>query len=228
MTAANNMKKNCEDDKISEIVSDNIETSKRRNFASNMELRIHGIEKRKKPYACSICKVTFTAKKGRLRHMLQKHGKTKGYKCDMCDAILSRKDNLQRHKKRTHYTVNHFKCAHCEKTFKQKGRLKTHVVNVHNENVPYICNECGENYRTKDLFEKHMEDRHIPPTLSLILPAIVINQDADQGQDLRHIEEGSNIKERSEACENFDSVDELLDGPMGSFTDAGLDEIRKW
>ncbi|XP_062844502.1 zinc finger and BTB domain-containing protein 20 [Trichomycterus rosablanca] len=107
----------------------------------------------KKPYACTLCCKTFTAKQNFVKHMFVHTGE-KPHQCSICWRSFSLKDYLIKHMV-THTGVRAYQCSICNKRFTQKSSLNVHM-RLHRGEKSYECYICKKKFSHKTLLERHM------------------------------------------------------------------------
>ncbi|XP_051545226.1 zinc finger and BTB domain-containing protein 20-like [Myxocyprinus asiaticus] len=107
----------------------------------------------KKPYACTLCSKTFTAKQNYVKHMFVHTGE-KPHQCSICWRSFSLKDYLIKHMV-THTGVRAYQCSICNKRFTQKSSLNVHM-RLHRGEKSYECYICKKKFSHKTLLERHM------------------------------------------------------------------------
>ncbi|KTG29163.1 hypothetical protein cypCar_00008300 [Cyprinus carpio] len=107
----------------------------------------------KKPYACTLCSKTFTAKQNFVKHMFVHTGE-KPHQCSICWRSFSLKDYLIKHMV-THTGVRAYQCSICNKRFTQKSSLNVHM-RLHRGEKSYECYICKKKFSHKTLLERHM------------------------------------------------------------------------
>ncbi|XP_053703708.1 zinc finger and BTB domain-containing protein 20 [Synchiropus splendidus] len=107
----------------------------------------------KKPYACTLCCKTFTAKQNYVKHMFVHTGE-KPHQCSICWRSFSLKDYLIKHMV-THTGVRAYQCSICNKRFTQKSSLNVHM-RLHRGEKSYECYICKKKFSHKTLLERHM------------------------------------------------------------------------
>ncbi|XP_061903662.1 zinc finger and BTB domain-containing protein 20 [Entelurus aequoreus] len=107
----------------------------------------------KKPYACTLCCKTFTAKQNYVKHMFVHTGE-KPHQCSICWRSFSLKDYLIKHMV-THTGVRAYQCSICNKRFTQKSSLNVHM-RLHRGEKSYECPICKKKFSHKTLLERHM------------------------------------------------------------------------
>ncbi|XP_076024590.1 zinc finger and BTB domain-containing protein 20 [Genypterus blacodes] len=107
----------------------------------------------KKPYACTLCCKTFTAKQNYVKHMFVHTGE-KPHQCSICWRSFSLKDYLIKHMV-THTGVRAYQCSICNKRFTQKSSLNVHM-RLHRGEKSYECYMCKKKFSHKTLLERHM------------------------------------------------------------------------
>ncbi|XP_028440253.1 zinc finger and SCAN domain-containing protein 2-like [Perca flavescens] len=112
-----------------------------------------GVQKKRKPYCCSVCGKGYTRKKALCSHM-RLHSEGKGFPCSVCKAIFKTPSNLTIHM-RIHTGEKPFSCSVCGKRFAQKGCLKPHM-NVHTRDKPFSCSVCGKGFSLNKTLTTHM------------------------------------------------------------------------
>ncbi|KAL7838046.1 hypothetical protein AOLI_G00264500 [Acnodon oligacanthus] len=112
-----------------------------------------GQQGEKKPYACTLCCKTFTAKQNYVKHMFVHTGE-KPHQCSICWRSFSLKDYLIKHMV-THTGVRAYQCSICNKRFTQKSSLNVHM-RLHRGEKSYECYICKKKFSHKTLLERHM------------------------------------------------------------------------
>ncbi|XP_066507264.1 zinc finger and BTB domain-containing protein 20 [Hoplias malabaricus] len=112
-----------------------------------------GSQSEKKPYACTLCCKTFTAKQNYVKHMFVHTGE-KPHQCSICWRSFSLKDYLIKHMV-THTGVRAYQCSICNKRFTQKSSLNVHM-RLHRGEKSYECYICKKKFSHKTLLERHM------------------------------------------------------------------------
>lgn len=107
----------------------------------------------KRPYECSLCSKTFTAKQNFVKHMFVHTGE-KPHQCSICWRSFSLKDYLIKHMV-THTGVRAYQCSICSKRFTQKSSLNVHM-RLHRGEKSYECYICKKKFSHKTLLERHM------------------------------------------------------------------------
>ncbi|XP_077596993.1 zinc finger and BTB domain-containing protein 20 [Stigmatopora nigra] len=107
----------------------------------------------KKPYSCTLCCKTFTAKQNYVKHMFVHTGE-KPHQCSICWRSFSLKDYLIKHMV-THTGVRAYQCSICNKRFTQKSSLNVHM-RLHRGEKSYECVICKKKFSHKTLLERHM------------------------------------------------------------------------
>ncbi|XP_059506310.1 zinc finger and BTB domain-containing protein 20-like isoform X2 [Stegostoma tigrinum] len=107
----------------------------------------------KKPYECTLCNKTFTAKQNYVKHMFVHTGE-KPHQCSICWRSFSLKDYLIKHMV-THTGVRAYQCNICNKRFTQKSSLNVHM-RLHRGEKSYECYICKKKFSHKTLLERHM------------------------------------------------------------------------
>ncbi|KAM7374272.1 hypothetical protein PAMP_006940 [Pampus punctatissimus] len=107
----------------------------------------------KKPYECTLCSKTFTAKQNYVKHMFVHTGE-KPHQCSICWRSFSLKDYLIKHMV-THTGVRAYQCSICNKRFTQKSSLNVHM-RLHRGEKSYECYMCKKKFSHKTLLERHM------------------------------------------------------------------------
>ncbi|KAM6986633.1 zinc finger and BTB domain-containing protein 20 [Aplochiton taeniatus] len=107
----------------------------------------------KKPYSCTLCSKTFTAKQNYVKHMFVHTGE-KPHQCSICWRSFSLKDYLIKHMV-THTGVRAYQCSICNKRFTQKSSLNVHM-RLHRGEKSYECYICKKKFSHKTLLERHM------------------------------------------------------------------------
>lgn len=107
----------------------------------------------KKPYECTLCSKTFTAKQNYVKHMFVHTGE-KPHQCSICWRSFSLKDYLIKHMV-THTGVRAYQCSICNKRFTQKSSLNVHM-RLHRGEKSYECYICKKKFSHKTLLERHM------------------------------------------------------------------------
>ncbi|KAG7483543.1 hypothetical protein MATL_G00039530 [Megalops atlanticus] len=107
----------------------------------------------KKPYECTLCSKTFTAKQNYVKHMFVHTGE-KPHQCSICWRSFSLKDYLIKHMV-THTGVRAYQCSICNKRFTQKSSLNVHM-RLHRGEKSYECYVCKKKFSHKTLLERHM------------------------------------------------------------------------
>ncbi|XP_077402004.1 zinc finger and BTB domain-containing protein 20 [Vanacampus margaritifer] len=123
----------------------------------------------KKPYACTLCCKTFTAKQNYVKHMFVHTGE-KPHQCSICWRSFSLKDYLIKHMV-THTGVRAYQCSICNKRFTQKSSLNVHM-RLHRGEKSYECVICKKKFSHKTLLERHMALHSTGSTIAgLTVPA---------------------------------------------------------
>ncbi|KAL2094435.1 hypothetical protein ACEWY4_009154 [Coilia grayii] len=112
-----------------------------------------GQQGEKKPYECTLCSKTFTAKQNYVKHMFVHTGE-KPHQCSICWRSFSLKDYLIKHMV-THTGVRAYQCSICNKRFTQKSSLNVHM-RLHRGEKSYECYVCKKKFSHKTLLERHM------------------------------------------------------------------------
>ncbi|OCT91377.1 zinc finger and BTB domain-containing protein 20 [Xenopus laevis] len=107
----------------------------------------------KKPYECTLCSKTFTAKQNYVKHMFVHTGE-KPHQCSICWRSFSLKDYLIKHMV-THTGVRAYQCNICNKRFTQKSSLNVHM-RLHRGEKSYECYICKKKFSHKTLLERHV------------------------------------------------------------------------
>ncbi|XP_078512854.1 zinc finger and BTB domain-containing protein 20 [Lissotriton helveticus] len=107
----------------------------------------------KKPYECTLCNKTFTAKQNYVKHMFVHTGE-KPHQCSICWRSFSLKDYLIKHMV-THTGVRAYQCNICNKRFTQKSSLNVHM-RLHRGEKSYECYICKKKFSHKTLLERHV------------------------------------------------------------------------
>ncbi|KAG9465138.1 zinc finger and BTB domain-containing protein 20 [Eleutherodactylus coqui] len=107
----------------------------------------------KKPYECTLCNKTFTAKQNYVKHMFVHTGE-KPHQCSICWRSFSLKDYLIKHMV-THTGVRAYQCSICNKRFTQKSSLNVHM-RLHRGEKSYECYICKKKFSHKTLLERHV------------------------------------------------------------------------
>ncbi|XP_043928941.1 zinc finger and BTB domain-containing protein 20 [Protopterus annectens] len=107
----------------------------------------------KKPYECTLCNKTFTAKQNYVKHMFVHTGE-KPHQCSICWRSFSLKDYLIKHMV-THTGVRAYQCNICNKRFTQKSSLNVHM-RLHRGEKSYECYVCKKKFSHKTLLERHV------------------------------------------------------------------------
>ncbi|XP_038658135.1 zinc finger and BTB domain-containing protein 20-like isoform X1 [Scyliorhinus canicula] len=107
----------------------------------------------KKPYECTLCNKSFTAKQNYVKHMFVHTGE-KPHQCSICWRSFSLKDYLIKHMV-THTGVRAYQCSICNKRFTQKSSLNVHM-RLHRGEKSYECYVCKKKFSHKTLLERHM------------------------------------------------------------------------
>ncbi|CAM9855987.1 unnamed protein product [Lampetra planeri] len=106
----------------------------------------------KKPYECTLCNKTFTAKQNYVKHMFVHTGE-KPHQCGICWRSFSLKDYLIKHMV-THTGVRAYQCVVCNKRFTQKSSLNVHM-RLHRGERAFECAVCRKKFSHKTLLERH-------------------------------------------------------------------------
>ncbi|XP_031427466.1 zinc finger and BTB domain-containing protein 20 isoform X2 [Clupea harengus] len=114
---------------------------------------VGGQQGEKKPYECTLCSKTFTAKQNFVKHMFVHTGE-KPHQCSICWRSFSLKDYLIKHMV-THTGVRAYQCSICNKRFTQKSSLNVHM-RLHRGEKSYECYVCKKKFSHKTLLERHM------------------------------------------------------------------------
>ncbi|XP_076131193.1 zinc finger and BTB domain-containing protein 20 [Alosa pseudoharengus] len=114
---------------------------------------VAGQQGEKKPYECTLCSKTFTAKQNYVKHMFVHTGE-KPHQCSICWRSFSLKDYLIKHMV-THTGVRAYQCSICNKRFTQKSSLNVHM-RLHRGEKSYECYVCKKKFSHKTLLERHM------------------------------------------------------------------------
>uniref|UniRef100_A0A8C4WZM8 Zinc finger and BTB domain containing 20 n=1 Tax=Eptatretus burgeri TaxID=7764 RepID=A0A8C4WZM8_EPTBU len=109
-----------------------------------------GVER--KPYACTLCYKTFTAKQNYVKHMFVHTGE-KPHQCGVCWRSFSLKDYLIKHMV-THTGVRAYQCTVCNKRFTQKSSLNVHM-RLHRGERSFSCPACSRKFSHRSLLERH-------------------------------------------------------------------------
>ena len=88
---------------------------------------IKSVHEKEKPYKCTICDISFTAKASLNGHISSVHEKQKPQKCTICDTSFAQIGNLQRHIASVHEKKKQHKCTICGSSFAANGSLKSHT-----------------------------------------------------------------------------------------------------
>lgn len=112
-----------------------------------------GSQGEKKPYECTLCNKTFTAKQNYVKHMFVHTGE-KPHQCSICWRSFSLKDYLIKHMV-THTGVRAYQCSICNKRFTQKSSLNVHM-RLHRGEKSYECYICKKKFSHKTLLERHV------------------------------------------------------------------------
>uniref|UniRef100_H3AAE4 Zinc finger and BTB domain-containing protein 20 n=1 Tax=Latimeria chalumnae TaxID=7897 RepID=H3AAE4_LATCH len=112
-----------------------------------------GGQAEKKPYECTLCNKTFTAKQNYVKHMFVHTGE-KPHQCSICWRSFSLKDYLIKHMV-THTGVRAYQCSICNKRFTQKSSLNVHM-RLHRGEKSYECYVCKKKFSHKTLLERHV------------------------------------------------------------------------
>ncbi|XP_040195054.1 zinc finger and BTB domain-containing protein 20 [Rana temporaria] len=111
------------------------------------------VQGEKKPYECTLCNKTFTAKQNYVKHMFVHTGE-KPHQCSICWRSFSLKDYLIKHMV-THTGVRAYQCSICNKRFTQKSSLNVHM-RLHRGEKSYECYMCKKKFSHKTLLERHV------------------------------------------------------------------------
>ncbi|XP_053560501.1 zinc finger and BTB domain-containing protein 20 [Bombina bombina] len=111
------------------------------------------VQGEKKPYECTLCNKTFTAKQNYVKHMFVHTGE-KPHQCSICWRSFSLKDYLIKHMV-THTGVRAYQCSICNKRFTQKSSLNVHM-RLHRGEKSYECYICKKKFSHKTLLERHV------------------------------------------------------------------------
>lgn len=109
------------------------------------------------PLQCQICKILFSSKSHKERHVKSIHSKVKDHVCNVCNKGFSRKDSLKLHLQ-IHSDGRNFKCLFCKKILKSKSSVKYHAQLCPTESREiHKCKHCGKKFRSLHGFRKHMK-----------------------------------------------------------------------
>ncbi|XP_060768950.1 zinc finger and BTB domain-containing protein 20 [Neoarius graeffei] len=123
----------------------------------------------KKPYACTLCCKTFTAKQNYVKHMFVHTGE-KPHQCSICWRSFSLKDYLIKHMV-THTGVRAYQCSICNKRFTQKSSLNVHM-RLHRGEKSYECYICKKKFSHKTLLERHMALHSTTPGVTGVVTGV--------------------------------------------------------
>lgn len=125
------------------------------------------INKVKKMYECSNCKVLCPTMEDLASHMSEheekvvvvrdsgkEHLSRVGFKCTICHKVLGSKGNLVKHQV-IHTGVKPFKCSFCEKEFSIKGNRDKHEL-IHTNTRNFRCEVCGKEFTLKGNLQQHV------------------------------------------------------------------------
>ena len=105
-----------------------------------------------KPFACDVCKRSFT-QKDRLNKHMRTHTRRTPYACCYCGMKFSWKYSLKSHE-RIHYRIKTYTCYFCDMRFSGKTALNLHKKIHYNEN-PYTCDVCMKQFVYKAQLSRH-------------------------------------------------------------------------
>ena len=105
-----------------------------------------------KPFACDVCKRSFT-QKDRLNKHMRTHTRRTPYACCYCGMKFSWKYSLKSHE-RIHYRIKTYTCYFCDMRFSGKTALNMHKRIHYNEN-PYTCDVCMKQFVYKAQLIRH-------------------------------------------------------------------------
>ncbi|XP_057685638.1 oocyte zinc finger protein XlCOF6.1-like isoform X1 [Corythoichthys intestinalis] len=105
-----------------------------------------------KPFSCSHCDKTFTAKEYLLIHT-HTHTRGKPFVCAFCGKRFIHKGSLNLHE-RIHTGEKPFVCTFCGKRFCSKPELTRHTM-THTGDKPFVCAFCGKRFTHKGSLNVH-------------------------------------------------------------------------
>ncbi|KAK4874556.1 hypothetical protein RN001_013916 [Aquatica leii] len=106
-----------------------------------------------RPFLCSVCGKSFTAKKYLLIH-LKTHTEERSFKCQHCGKGFIQKGNLVEHL-RLHSGLKPYSCETCGKRFAHRSGLTQHLL-VHNPIKRHACKICGKRFRLPAHYREHI------------------------------------------------------------------------
>ena len=108
----------------------------------------------KVPYACDICKQTFTRSSSLLRHSRRHSGD--GLLCLPCGKRFTGADTFKRHIESSHRGIR-WPCTvnNCTKVFRTKGGLLNHE-KIHNGSFRFLCLVYGAGFVYKSTHDHHL------------------------------------------------------------------------
>ncbi|GAQ90268.1 hypothetical protein KFL_006200080 [Klebsormidium nitens] len=151
-----------------------------------------------RPYACTVCDVTFSQKGTRDRHE-RTHTGERPYTCTECDATFAQGGDLRRHNM-THTGERPYACTECDATFARGGALRRHN-RTHTGERPYVCTQCDATFAHGEGLWSHQRMH------SGKRPYACIECDAKfaRGSDLRS-HQRTHTGERPYACTECDAT----------------------
>ena len=113
-----------------------------------------------KPFQCTICKLSFLAKKYLRRHILDCHGDQKRkFPCDICFKAFKHSAHLKAHKESVHLDSRSHVCTLCGQSYKGRGSLSLHMRTHTGEHE--TCPTCGRDFRDAGDLKKHIKVVHL-------------------------------------------------------------------
>ena len=119
-------------------------------LAQHKKSHLKSLTKKRKTFACSICKKLFSE-----NHELQRHRgiHTRPYLCSVCGKSFATTRSLKEH---CGVHSRPYFCSVCEKSFSLSRSLKEHMKVYHSKENPFKCKHCEKKYFTRKSFRLHM------------------------------------------------------------------------
>ncbi|XP_013419016.1 uncharacterized protein LOC106179796 [Lingula anatina] len=105
-------------------------------------------------FHCDLCQYS-TNKQSHLRVHQTTHSGTKPFQCSMCEKTFTAKTTVERHIRCVHNGVRPYQCVCCDKYFSDLGSLKQHNL-THTGERPHQCSVCHKKFNNKPNMHRHM------------------------------------------------------------------------